>query len=901
MKRYTAAGSQLRSSPTKRPRLGDLTNIAPHNPFAKYFSAGAPPAAAPASPAAPPAHGPAPAPRTPPPRPALPSVYTPPPLPAARGAERRAGPDAEASTAIEAVVAGLGLPSVVAEAYRTRRKIRELYDWQAECLRRDGAVAAGRSLVYTLPTSSGKTLVAELALLRCALVAGKKALFVLPFVSLVVEKVAAIEVLASRVGLRAEAFYGSQGSLPPAPGPGIAVATIEKANSYANALDAEGRLAELGLVVVDELHMVGEPDRGRVLEALLAKLLAHSDRCREAGAEGLQLVGMSATMPNASALGAWLRAETYEGKFRPVPLREHTVLKCSVLDSAGNVLRRLPSVHKDDSEGVCALVAEAAPQHSVLIFCPTKQQAETCAKHVAACLPALRECGPDVVAARKALLERLAESGDPDATLQRTIPSGVAFHNAGLTAEERALIEDAFHKRTICVLASTSTLAAGVNLPARRVIIRSPYVGREFMNAKYYRQMVGRAGRAGFDTFGESFLILDERNKKQGMQLLGSTMQIASVLGDPGWRRLVLEAVCSGHATTREQIDKLQRYTLAGTLGQELSTAAAIEELTRLRMIAETKGPRDKENAGAEGDEPAPQQQQFEATPLGDATYRSSMTPEEALVVQSELEKARRSLVLTDELHLCYLVTPIFGMPSPDWKTFLQKVLTLNPDQERIMELVGAPRVLVRDRAVGISRQAGTDGERAATRFFFALILLDLIHERSTTEVCKTYGQPRGTVQSIMQTASAFAGMMVSFCKRLGWWDLETLLSTYVKRLNWGVKPDILPLTEVKGIGRTRARALWNSGFRTVKAIAAAKPEELVKHVNFGRFPERVAKMIIRCSKELLEREARKLQLEVEEVKRGAEEQDTGEAEASLDVDIEEGDSLSSFDLIAEL
>lgn len=239
-----------------------------------------------------------------------------------------------------------------------------LYPWQAQCLGVAGVVEGTKSIVYSAPTSGGKTLVAEILMLKTILGKGK-VLFVQPFVALVKEKEASMKKLLLPFTKRALGFHGKH---RPHLRFDAAICTFEKALLLSSLLQKEGRLHELKLVVVDELHMVGDDYRGYLLEILLTKLRymsRHTAQQAIASAvhSGPQVVAMSATVPNLHELANWLNAEVFKTDFRPVSLREFVVVHSKESGSAAERCARIGRAHLD--QHTAARIFHATTQQQV--------------------------------------------------------------------------------------------------------------------------------------------------------------------------------------------------------------------------------------------------------------------------------------------------------------------------------------------------------------------------------------------------------------------------------------------------------------------------------------------------------------------------------------------------------
>ena len=167
-----------------------------------------------------------------------------------------------------------GLPSRVRELYVQEKGVSRLFGWQEVCLKSE-AVKNKSNFLYSLPTSGGKTLVAEIIMLQELLCYKRNVMFILPYVSIVQEKIKSLTCFALELGFHLEEYAGPRGKYPPTKRlhkQVLYVCTIEKAHGLFNSLVSEGRESEVGLVVVDEVHMLGEGDRGANLESLITKL-----------------------------------------------------------------------------------------------------------------------------------------------------------------------------------------------------------------------------------------------------------------------------------------------------------------------------------------------------------------------------------------------------------------------------------------------------------------------------------------------------------------------------------------------------------------------------------------------------------------------------------------------------
>ncbi|XP_050949840.1 helicase POLQ-like isoform X1 [Labeo rohita] len=762
-----------------------------------------------------------------------------------------------------------GLPSKVKDLISRLKGIKDLYEWQKTCLSLD-SVQQRRNLIYSLPTSGGKTLVAEILIFKELLCKRKDALLILPYISLVQEKVRGLSGFGIELDFMVEEYAGSKGKFPPVKRRSknsLYITTIEKGHSLVNSLIENDRLDNIGLVVVDELHMLGDGSRGAILEMTLSKILYKN--------KTTQIIGMSATLGNVGDLQTFLRADNYTNSFRPVELKEYVKIKDSIYEvdpreetcfSFSRLLdfKYSSGMQKMDPDHIIALATEVIPQQSCLIFCATKKNCENLAGMI--CKYLNKEFLKHKETEKATLLSELKSSGNGSLcpVLQKTVPFGLAYHHSGLTSDERKLVEEAYSTGVLCLLTCTSTLAAGINLPARRVILRSPYVAAEFLKRSQYKQMVGRAGRAGIDAMGESILILQDKDIPMAKKLLSAPMEkcYSNLLhdGGRGLLSLVLSLIGLKITTTVEQVRDFMKGTLLSVQEAHVSPERSLWDLT-VESIETLK-----QKSLIEVSADLNNQTILQITRLGRATFKGSVDLSYCDLLYRDLSKGLEGLLLNSFLHLVYLVTPydMVHQCKPDWMIYFRQFTNLSAAEQKMATAVGVPESFVARKAAGQSVRKSVDIV-VVNRLYLALVLYSLLKETNLWNVSDKFQLTRGFVQSLLSSASAFGSSVLHFTEELEeFWAYKALLSELTRRLTYCVQAELIPLMEVAGVMEHRAKQLYNAGYKTLAHLANADPKILVKTIE--NLFTRQANQIIASAKMLIKEKAEALQEEVDDL-----------------------------------
>ena len=696
----------------------------------------------------------------------------------------------------------LPLPEQVKEVI-IKSGVSELYPPQEEAVRA-GAIE-GKTLVLASPTASGKTLTAELCALKHIVERGGKALYLAPLRALANEKYQEFRKYSGvrkqkggrvRVGLSTGDFDSNDPWLERYD---IIVTTNEKADSLLR--HRAKWVDEISLVVADEVHLLNDSERGPTLEVVLARLMQINP--------GIQLLALSATIKNVEELAGWLKAQYVTTEWRPVTLKEGVLLHDEIQFKDGSAVK-VGKYSRNPALNLAFSVVKSGGQ--ALIFASTRKNAVALAKKLA------EEMNTVLSKPSKRSLELLAEriltSGERtriSELLSELVGQGVAFHHAGLGGSHRRILEDSFREGKIKILTATPTLAFGVNLPARMVIVHD-YRRYEMGYGYYpisvleYKQMAGRAGRPKYDKVGEAILIAktdDEQDYLMESYVLAEPERIWSKLGvERILRPHVLSTIAAQYAQTEQGVYDFFSKTFYSYQYDPKAIKLVITKILKFLY--------DEEMIDVDRND-------IFATKFGRRVSELYIDPVSAVLIRDALRT--RALIITDLsfLHMIAQTPDIYPKLRPSSSEIDELALFVEEHKDEFMSHL--PSQL----------EDQMDFEEFLGEAKLAWTVQSWTDEATEDHMIERFRVQPGDLYRIIESAKWLLYASRELASLLKHKDLVPRLNVLMERSAKGVKAELLPLVRLEGVGRARARILFNSGLKTIEDLKHAPVERLTQ------------------------------------------------------------------------
>jgi helicase len=677
--------------------------------------------------------------------------------------------------------------------------ITDLYAPQAEAIRT--GVLEGQNLLMSVPTAAGKTLIAELAMLKAILTRDGRCLYIAPLKALASEKYhhfkKSYAPLGVKVGLAigdADTPVRSLNSFQ------ILVATAEKVDSLMRT-QHQSFVQSLQVVVFDEIHFINDGSRGPTMEIL-------ASRIRQLNPE-IQTIALSATISNAKELAAWLKAKAVVSDWRPIPLKEGVYLNERILFDTGST-KMIAEDAKEDLAKLCLDTLRGKGQ--VLIFVNSRRSTQAVCRRIA------KDISKVLSPAEKTKLKYIAGQvlGTPLTTtkvcqkLANVIPLGVAFHHAGLKPHQRTLIEDNFRKNLIKVICCTPTLAAGVNLPARRAVIRDIKrfemgLGSAYIPTSEYKQCAGRAGRPQYDEYGEAIIMAKTFSESDVLferYIHAHPEPIISKLDKESSLRIhVLASIAAGYVHDMEGMYEFISHTFLYQQKKSQALFALIEDI-----FAFLKNEQFIDKSGSK----------YFATVLGSLTSRLYIDPLSTIVIRDGLRSIHspQQVSAVGILHLltcCPDSTNLKGIN----KNTIESLESFSAQNKNRFILTPENTPSIEDLYTYLSTIKTT------------YLLNSWIDEAKEDIMCDTFNVGPGDIYRIIENTQWLLYAAGSVAHLMREKKLTFFMENLRKRMRYGVKEELLGLTSIRNIGRVRARILYGRGYKSLRDLQSAPQEKL--------------------------------------------------------------------------
>lgn len=655
----------------------------------------------------------------------------------------------------------------------------------------------GKSILVSAPTASGKTLIATLAILSYLSKNTGKVIYLSPLRALAAEKFLEFKKLERiplgkkiKIGISTGDFENIEKNLEAS---NVLILTNEKMDSVIR--HGTEWVEEIGLVISDEVHLIGDESRGPTLEMILTQIKLLDTKP--------QIVGLSATITNSDEIAHWLGCTLVKNDWRPVPLYEGVCDGSEVTMSDGKtfeVERSLRGIPID-------LGVQSVQQGGQsLVFAETRIRSKSIATKAADAIAQLLE-KKELYELEKVSKKILSENEHTELvkTLSLLVKKGAAFHHAGLNQKCREIIEAEFRKGTIKLLSSTPTLAAGVNLPARRVIIsninryNSKVGANRPISVLEYKQLCGRAGRPQYDDYGESIIVGNGNTDELIEYYINGEPEpiVSKITDDKSLRTHILSVIVIHPGIKKEEILEFFLETLGGLQSRKSTIKFAIDISLRFlssQNLIIKKGER------------------YASTEFGKKTSMLYIDPLTATYFRDAIENISQKRKHTfGFLHLitnCEEFFPKFSLRQKDYES---ASLMIENNSSELLEPIS---------------------EYDCSRSLLALQAW--ITESSELSLSDNLGIESGDMHRMTENADWLVYCLREISKHVERADLLEELGDLRKRIAYGIREELLDLVQVKGIGRIRSRILYKHGIKNLDDLRKIPVNKLAEIDKIG-------------------------------------------------------------------
>ncbi len=709
-----------------------------------------------------------------------------------------------------------------------------LYPIQEQAI--SNGLLRGENLLITSPTASGKTLIAIMAALK-KMEKKEKVIYMTPLRSLATEKyhdflelnsinftnnnnnknLATVTknidfekkyVAKKKKGDRKKSFivklamgnYDSPSN--DLLNADIVILTNEKLDALIRN-DSE-LLSNVGLFVIDEIHLMGDKDRGPTLEMMITKIKRFYQEA--------QILALSATVSNSKDIAEWLNCKLIENNWRPTELLEG-VYDNGIVRMNNNTKIKINTYYNFQSIPVSVAIDSLESGGQTIIFAETRKRAASLAAKSVQGVFRLLDKDQKEKAKKSALqLSKISDDTDITKNLIEMVSKGVGFHHAGLSQPIREIIEDSFKQGVIKLLVATPTLAAGVNLPARRVvlssILRYDYdIGTNIpISILDYKQFCGRAGRPKYDTFGEAIIIPESGMNSEELYdhyILGIPEPVNSKLfNEKALRFHILSTISTIPGMKKSELYDLFLNTLFAQNYRKSTIVfkidVALESLEKWDLIKSKN-------------------ERYIATDFGKKTSILYIDPLTAIEFKNELDtlneintnESLKAITQHTQNEYNNLIIKFLHVIS-ECSDFYPKLTLRKKDMDYFYNFVNKYMEEEEDLLFDLN-------EYNCSRSFLGLY--EWINESSERNLSDRLGIEPGDMHRIVESADWLLYTLNEFAKLFNRYDILETLSDLRIRTKYGVKQELLPLIKLEGVGRIRARALYNAGFVDIKLL----------------------------------------------------------------------------------